>query len=398
MPDQPQESAKQFLERAVNRLGLFLHLGINKGLSTSGAATFANEALDDCEQAIRLDPNNAAAFSLKGRTLLHLSRYQEALAASEQAIRLDPNDGAAFNLRAEALAHLGRYQEALAAFEQAIRLDPTYVEACFLKGFALTDLRRHQETLASEAVTSEALAASEQTIRQAPDTADAFFHKGKALLSLSRYWEALASEALVASEQAIRLQPNEARAYNIKGKALARLGRDQEALATFEQAIRLHPNSARAYYLKSLTLIDLNRHQEAFLAYEQAIRLNPHYPASSPQDTAYPTLKRQARLVVLATGRVFRVTFPTIIVGRESPRFLRSARRSPGLFIALPDMKVTNRHAYIREQQGTFSIEDHNSVHKTALNGIILSPDQAYPLNDGDLLRFADTEVRFELS
>jgi serine/threonine-protein kinase len=108
------------------------------------------------------------------------------------------------------------------------------------------------------------------------------------------------------------------------------------------------------------------------------------------------TAPPQARLIVLATGRVFPLTAWRTFVGRESPKLTRICGTGPDV-VPLPDMHMSTQHAFIYNRQGTWSIED-NSAAGTSLNGFRLRSWQAYPLTDGDLLRFADTEVRFVVS
>ena len=112
------------------------------------------------------------------------------------------------------------------------------------------------------------------------------------------------------------------------------------------------------------------------------------------------TAPRQARLVVLSTNQVIPLVFSSstdsIVVGRKDP--------SLGL---LPDVDlqtvaqgktISRRHAYLRNRQGTFTIEDLKSLHQTQLNGITLTPHQEYDLADGDLLHLGSIEVRFEIN
>ncbi|HYT44947.1 MAG TPA: tetratricopeptide repeat protein [Methylomirabilota bacterium] len=154
----------------------------------------------------------------------NLMQLPEALAAYEQAIRLDPNDAYAFSQKGAILAELKRFRETLGACEQAIRLDPNDAYAYINKSFALLQLNRYEE----------ALEASEQTILLDPNLAVAYVNKGYALYSLNRY-----EEALEANEQAIRLNPNFVLAYNNKGNTLQKLNRKEEALEAYEQARQL---------------------------------------------------------------------------------------------------------------------------------------------------------------
>ncbi|HEX6557353.1 MAG TPA: protein kinase [Ktedonobacteraceae bacterium] len=118
--------------------------------------------------------------------------------------------------------------------------------------------------------------------------------------------------------------------------------------------------------------------------YEQ--KPGPVGPAKSP---AAPP--KQARIVVISTGQQIPLTGELMVVGRQDPIL--------GIFpeINLADKTVGRRHAYLRNQQGAFTVEDLNALNKTRLNGITLTPHEERTLKDGDILRFGSVEVRFEL-
>jgi serine/threonine protein kinase len=101
--------------------------------------------------------------------------------------------------------------------------------------------------------------------------------------------------------------------------------------------------------------------------------------------------QRQARLVVLPAGQAFPLNGDLMVVGRHDPIL--------GIYpeINLMDKTVGRRHAYIRNQHGTFTVEDLNALNKTRLNGVVLAPHEEHVLKDGDILRFGSVEVRFEL-
>ena len=54
--------------------------------------------------------------------LIRLKRYAEGLEACEQAIRLDPNDANAYQNKGDALKRLNRMREAVLAYEMARQL------------------------------------------------------------------------------------------------------------------------------------------------------------------------------------------------------------------------------------------------------------------------------------
>ncbi len=119
----------------------------------------------------------------------------------------------------------------------------------------------------------------------------------------------------------------------------------------------------------------------------------PMGPESRPLEAIKPEppVQKQARLVVISSGQVFPLLGDVMVVGRHDPIL--------GIFpeVNLADKTVGRRHAYIRNQQGKFSVEDLNALNKTRLNGATLTPYEECTLKDGDILRFGSIEVRFEL-
>ena len=156
---------------------------------------------------------------------------------------------------------------------------------------------------------------------------------------------------------------------------------------------RIRPNlpaDMDAFFQKALAKTPASRFQTPHEFISALEQLQKQVQASvSPPHMKVPV--RQGYLIVLATGQSIPLTWELMLVGRQDPKV--------GIFpeINLTDMKVGRRHAYLRNRQGTFTIEDLNSTNKTRLNGVTLMPNPEYPLKDGDLLRFGSVEVRFEL-
>jgi len=101
--------------------------------------------------------------------------------------------------------------------------------------------------------------------------------------------------------------------------------------------------------------------------------------------------QKEARVVVISSGQVFLLKSDLMVVGRQDPTL--------GIYpeINLADKTVGRRHAYLRNQQGTYTVEDLNALNKTRLNGVTLTPHEENTLKDGDIIRFGSIEVRFEV-
>jgi len=125
---------------------------------------------------------------------------------------------------------------------------------------------------------------------------------------------------------------------------------------------------------------------------EFAAELKPDQKAGgggSAKTTGSP--QKYARIIVLSNGQSILLDKDLMVVGRQDPTL--------GIFpeINLADKTVGRRHAYLRNQQGQFTVEDLNALNKTRLNGVTLTPYEERSLKDGDILRFGSVEVRFEL-
>jgi tetratricopeptide (TPR) repeat protein len=91
----------------------------------SGNPALYPRAAAALEQALRLDPDNAAA--LRGLSALAASRHRfgESLALAQRARALEPQVAAVYGLIGDATLELGRYPEAFAAFDRMAALRPS---------------------------------------------------------------------------------------------------------------------------------------------------------------------------------------------------------------------------------------------------------------------------------
>ncbi len=124
---------------------------------------------------------------------------------------------------------------------------------------------------------------------------------------------------------------------------------------------------------------------------EPGAELKPEAKAGAGPGKPIAAPQKQARIIVLSSGQPIQLDRDVMVVGRKDPTL--------GIFpeINLADKTVGRRHAYLRNQQGQFTVEDLNALNKTRLNGVTLTPYEERMLKDGDVLRFGSVEVRFEL-
>jgi tetratricopeptide (TPR) repeat protein len=101
-----------------------------------GKYTDPKEAIGHLDQAIRLDPKDARAYTSRGIAYRNLGWYERAIDDYDQAIRLDSKYARAYNNRGIAYKTLGQYERAIQDHDQAIRLNSEYAPAYVNRGSA----------------------------------------------------------------------------------------------------------------------------------------------------------------------------------------------------------------------------------------------------------------------
>ena len=102
-------------------------------------------AIADFDSAIRLNPDDAAAYLNRGLAKGQLGQHFAAIADYDSAIRLNPDDAKTYYNRGNAKYNLGQHFAAIADFDSAIRLNPDDANAYYNRGSAKTQLNRISE-------------------------------------------------------------------------------------------------------------------------------------------------------------------------------------------------------------------------------------------------------------
>jgi tetratricopeptide (TPR) repeat protein len=113
-----------------------------------------DQALQDYEQAMRLNPNNANAYNNRGIIYRIKGEYDRAIADYDEAIWLKNGDfPAAYYNRALAYADKGEYEQSLTDFDVVMRFDPKNALALYARGLTLL---KKGDTVAGKAEISAA--------------------------------------------------------------------------------------------------------------------------------------------------------------------------------------------------------------------------------------------------
>ncbi|MEX0900801.1 MAG: tetratricopeptide repeat protein [Gammaproteobacteria bacterium] len=129
-------------------------------------ATARPRAEAQIEHALRLDPKNAQAWSIRGLILSRGSQPAATIAAYERALELNPNDANTMIWLAQELVAAGLFNDSRRRIEQAFQLDPRnfYVRGRYASALAQTG---------EAANIRRALAIVDESLRLEPDNARA---------------------------------------------------------------------------------------------------------------------------------------------------------------------------------------------------------------------------------
>ena len=193
-----------------------------------------DKAMEDFNEAIRLDSNNSQAYCDRGHTWREKKEYDKAIKDFNEAVRLDPGFAPAYSGRGQALGRKKEHDKAFKDFTEAIRLDPKYAPAYSGRGNVWGSKKEYDKAFND----------FNQAIRLDPKYAPAYCGRGHVWRDKKEF-----DKAFKDFNEAIRLDPKYAFAYYNRGFAWLQKKEYDEAIGDLVEAIWLDPNFAPAYVL-----------------------------------------------------------------------------------------------------------------------------------------------------
>ncbi|MDS4031072.1 MAG: FecR domain-containing protein, partial [Candidatus Contendobacter sp.] len=255
-----------------------------------GQVPEARRALD---RALALDPNDAAAYSLRSNIELVQNRKAEARADAERAVAADPKSSVGYLSLSLARQAEFDLNGALAAARQAVKHDPANVRALIQESSLLFGMGRMKE----------AVKVAERARQQAPD--DAMVNTVWGFLQLARYRPDDARDAFQAAigqdstlglphlglslvlfqrnqtdaavaemRKATLLEPMVSLYNSYLGKAFYEIKDDRRAQKYLDAAKQLDPHDPTPWFYNAIRLQSINRPVEAVQELQKSIELN----------------------------------------------------------------------------------------------------------------------------
>jgi superkiller protein 3 len=199
-------------------------------------------ALQEMNQAIRLDAKNPVYPLTLGRYYQKYEDQKKALSALEDAARLDAHLAEVPYSIAVSYSMNGDFDAARKYLDQALQMNPSFDRAMFL----LATLRL------SEGKFDESEKLLGQAVKLQPQNPYYQCFYGMLLVSENRL-----PEALERFQKTLALDASYALAHYQLGRLLARTGKPEEARQELEKALSLQPDLSEAYYVLSRTYYKL---------------------------------------------------------------------------------------------------------------------------------------------
>jgi tetratricopeptide (TPR) repeat protein len=265
-------------------------LYVNRGTAYLSKQDY-DRALADLSQAIKIEPNRAAAYFNRAVIFYSKKNYDLAIADCSQVIKLQPDFALAYVKRGANYYAKKDYGLAIANFNQAIKIQPdsyTYIirgDSYNQKGdydLAITDYNNALKLKPDDARIyndrgivyknkgdyDRAMADYELAIKLKPDYMSAYHNRGNVHTKRGDYELAVAD-----FNQAIKLELDSAGSYDARGYTYALKGDYDLALADANKALNLNPNSAEAYDTRGFAFAGKGDYDQAITDYDQALKL-----------------------------------------------------------------------------------------------------------------------------
>jgi len=214
--------------------------GLVAALNSRGNVHLSNRnydrAIDDYNEAIRLDPKYAIGFNNRGLAYQRKGQTDRAIEDYDEAIRLNPTYALPFANRADARRIKGRIDLAIEDGDRAIGLNRSLATAFFARADAYRDKAQwdFDAYLAEGVYEDRAIADYDEGIRLSPNNASAFRNRGFLNTKRQRY-----DRAIQDFDEAIRLDPNVAAAFSGRAYALRFVGQYERAIEDYRKALTL---------------------------------------------------------------------------------------------------------------------------------------------------------------
>jgi tetratricopeptide (TPR) repeat protein len=298
--DEDAEQAKECFQKAaiLGDDSSYIHMKISEAYMLSGDLDLANTEI---KKAVELDPSNIAAKLMYVESLIVTKEYQEALAQCNDVLKLEPDNRDAVSYKSAMLIKLDRNSESEKVLEQYRTLKPNDEFPYFYSGIIhqiageldlaekyykiSLDINPSFEPAVSGLISiykkskngAEAIKKLEELSKQFPELKEHVIKlsviegekqkdKNKALIHYNR--------AIKYIDEQLKENPSEYTKLIQKAMILEEAGKIKETATTLEEALTQYPNNERIMYYLGVTYDKLGQKQKAVNMMKKVVEIN----------------------------------------------------------------------------------------------------------------------------
>jgi tetratricopeptide (TPR) repeat protein len=225
-------------------------------------------ALKDADEVVRLEPKNPRSYTQRAHVHTVRGEWADARKDCDQAVRLGPNEFWVFSTRVDLIAECPdeKYRDGAQAVRDATR-------ACELTAW------KNPFALESLATASAAVGDFSSAVKwQKKALADPDYDRARG--ASARGWLASYEAVRIVPLADLKLVRLDAAARVAAGSECFERGEYRNALHHFGEAIRLDPKNAKAHFGRGRVWAERDDPKQAIAAFNEAIRLNPNDEAA----------------------------------------------------------------------------------------------------------------------
>lgn len=265
---------------------------VERALQLSEAQRW-DEALEELDAALAINPHNPAWHAQRGYLLDELERYDDALTAYERSASLDPNNIEVLTALAVELTRMARYTRALDVLADIAKRDPSFEPAYCHRIAIYAELGNHE--------TAEEMFYLAQELNDS--CPHCFYHIGCSLADRGEM-----ERALYCWNRVLELAPDYVGVNERIGQAYKVGGEPEKALDYFVTELRGDPGNTELMFQMAELLHEMNRPDDARVKLLQIIELDPDiagayvalgrlYLEQGEPEEALTQLRKASRLV-----------------------------------------------------------------------------------------------------
>lgn len=252
----------------------------------------------------------APSITIKGKSLYYQGKYEDALKECNRAIKISPDYAPAWNAKGEILENTGNYEEAMTCYEKAIKIDSDCSDAIYNKGtlllergydkegkdyvdkaiglynkrtgFDLSDIHSWNklgDALYFKKKYDDSIKCYDKSLSINMEYADTWHSKGQALYEQKKY--DLAKEcfnkALKYYDKELETYPLSGVLWNQKGNVLYLKEKYRDAIKCYDKALEFIPANPVIWSNKAYGFYEQKQYNEALKYFSKCLELDESY-------------------------------------------------------------------------------------------------------------------------